>query len=63
MEEMHKVNMISKVEAMMRLTARTTYQTMPQGPFESIITYKEWFYAALNGYKDQNNPEMDEKDI
>lgn len=46
-EEMHKVNTISKVEAMTRLAARTTYQTMRQGPFDSIITYKERFNAAL----------------
>mmetsp|Transcript_8146 Transcript_8146/g.11879 ORF Transcript_8146/g.11879 Transcript_8146/m.11879 type:complete len:557 (+) Transcript_8146:2397-4067(+) len=62
-EETHKVNTISKVEAMTRLAARSTYQTMRQGPFESIITYKERFNAALKGYKDQKNPDMDEKDI
>ena len=59
-EETHKVNTISKVEAMTRLAARSTYQTMRQGPFESIITYKERFNAALKGYKDQKNPDMDE---
>ena len=37
-EETHKVNTI-----MTGLAARTTYQTMRQGPFESIITYKERF--------------------
>lgn len=36
---------------------------MRQGPFESIITYKERFTIALKAYKDQGNPEMDEKDI
>ena len=42
-EEMHKVNSISKVEAMTELAARITYQTMCRGPFENIITYKERF--------------------
>jgi len=46
-KETHKVNTVSKVEAMTRLAARTTYQTMRQGPFESIITYKEWFNASV----------------
>ena len=62
-EETHKVNTISKVEAMTRLAARTMYQKIHQGPFESIITYKERFNAALKGYNDQDNPPMDDKDI
>lgn len=62
-EETHKVNTISKVEAMTRLAARTTYQNMRQGPFESIITYKERFTAELKGYDDQDNPPMKDKDI
>jgi len=37
-EETHKVNSISKVEAVTKLAARSTYATMRQGPFESIIT-------------------------
>ena len=62
-EETHKVNTISKVDAMTHLAARTTYQKIHQGPFESIITYKERFSAALKGYNDQDNPPMKDKDI
>lgn len=32
------------------------WQTMRQGPFESIITYKERFTIALKAYNDQGNP-------
>jgi len=45
-EETHKVNSISKVEVVTKMAARSTYQTMRQGPFESIITYKERFTVA-----------------
>eukprot|EP00590_Aulacoseira_subarctica_P002948 CAMPEP_0172417988 /NCGR_PEP_ID=MMETSP1064-20121228/4486_1 /TAXON_ID=202472 /ORGANISM="Aulacoseira subarctica , Strain CCAP 1002/5" /LENGTH=202 /DNA_ID=CAMNT_0013156619 /DNA_START=129 /DNA_END=734 /DNA_ORIENTATION=+ len=38
-EETHKVNMISKVIAVMKLAARTTYNNTRQGGFESIIAY------------------------
>ena len=62
-EETHKVNTISKVEAVTKMAARKTYQAMCQGAFESIIAYKERFNAALKGYNDQENPEMSEKDI
>jgi len=55
-EETHKVNSISKVEAVTKQAARSTYQTMRQGPFESIITYKERFTIALKAYNDQGNP-------
>ena len=62
-EETHEVNTISKVEAVTKMAAWSTYQTMRQGAFESIITYKERFNAALKGYNDQKNPEMSEKDV
>ena len=39
-EESHKVNSISKVEAVTKLAAWTTYQGMRQGPYETIIQYK-----------------------
>ena len=62
-EETHKVNSISKVEAITKLAAHSAYQTMRQGPFESIITYKERFTIALKAYNVQGNPEMEDKDI
>jgi hypothetical protein len=34
---------------------------MRQGTFESIITYKERFNAALKGYDEQKNPKMENK--
>ena len=62
-EETHKVNTVSKVQSVAKKAARATYQKMRQGAFESIITYKERFNAALKGYEEQKNPKMEEKDI
>lgn len=62
-EETHKVTSISKVEAVTKLAARTTYQNMRQGPYESIITYKERFDNAKKAYEDQGNPAMGDIDI
>jgi hypothetical protein len=36
---------------------------MHQGPYESIITYKEWFDIALKAYQDQENVEIIQPDI
>jgi len=62
-EETHKVNTISKVEAVTKLAARTTYQGMRQGPYETIIQYKERFDNAKKTYEDQGNPPMEDVDI
>ena len=59
----HKVNMISKVETITKLSARATYQQMRQGGYESIIAYKERFNNALKAYTDQGNPVMKSEDI
>ena len=62
-EQTHKMNSISKVEAVTKMAARSTYQAMRQGSYESIITYKEQFNSALKAYEDEGNPAMDDKDI
>ena len=62
-EETHKVNTISKVEAVTKLAARTTYQGMRQGPYETIIQYKERFDNAKKSYEEQGNPPMEDVDI
>ena len=62
-EETHKVTSVSKVEAVVKLAARNEYRNTRQGTYESIITYKDRFKAALKAYTDQKNPDMDEKDI
>jgi len=38
-------------------------QTIRQGPYESIISFKERFNSALKAYEDQDNPKMDDKDV
>jgi hypothetical protein len=62
-EKTHKVNTISKVPTVTKMSTRTTYQQMMQGPYESIILYKERFTNALKAYVDQKNPEMGDIDI
>jgi len=49
---------ISKVEVITKLAARNTYQTICQGPYESIISYKERFNSSLKAYQDQDNPSI-----
>jgi hypothetical protein len=36
---------------------------MHQGPYESIITYKECFDIGLKAYQDQENADLDEPDV
>mmetsp|Transcript_2609 Transcript_2609/g.3980 ORF Transcript_2609/g.3980 Transcript_2609/m.3980 type:complete len:661 (+) Transcript_2609:626-2608(+) len=62
-EETHKVNSISKVEEITKLAARTTYNSIRQGPYESIITFKERFNSAHEAYIAQGNPKLEDKDI
>jgi hypothetical protein len=60
-ESTHKINMISKVESVTKMEARTTYQKMRQGAYDNIITYKKCFNNALKSYIDQMNPVLDDK--
>jgi hypothetical protein len=56
-EETHKVFTISRIAAVMKKSARKEYQLMHQGPYQSIITYKERFDIALKAYEEQENAE------
>jgi hypothetical protein len=62
-EETHKVFMISRIAAVIKKSARKEYQLMHQGPYESIITYKERFDIALKAYEEQENAELLQPDI
>jgi hypothetical protein len=62
-ERIHKVATASRVEAVIKATARATYQNCKQGTYETIIPYKERFSEALKSYEDTGNPEMEEADI
>jgi len=62
-EETHKINSISKVEAIKKLAACSTYYHMRQGAYESIITYKEHFDNAKKAYDHQKNPKLGDKDV
>jgi hypothetical protein len=44
-------------------SARKENQMMCQGPYESIITYKEWFNITLKAYQEQENAEILQPDI
>ncbi len=62
-EETHKVFTISRIAAVIKKLARKEYQLMHQGPYESIITYKEHFDIALKAYQEQENTELLQPDI
>jgi hypothetical protein len=62
-EETHKVHSISKVAAVVKRNARKDYANMKQGPYESIIAYRERFDEVLKAYQDQENPEIEDVDI
>jgi len=60
-KETHKIDSISKVEAVTKLETCRTYYSMCQGAYESIITYRERFDNAKKAYEDQENPDLDDK--
>jgi hypothetical protein len=62
-EETHKVFTISRIAAVIKKTARKEYQLMHQGPYESIITYKERFDIALKAYKEHDNADLLEPNV
>ncbi len=63
-EETHKVFTISHIAAIIKkTTTHKEYKLMHQGPYESIITYKERFDIALKAYQDQENADLDEPDV
>ena len=62
-ERSHGVNRISKVESVMKMTARNTYQQMRQGVYESIYSYKERFTVAHKAYLDFGNAKIEEENI
>jgi hypothetical protein len=59
----HKVHSISKVTDVVKRSARKEYLQTRQGGYESLISYRERFDAALKAYADQLNLKMDEADI
>jgi hypothetical protein len=47
----HKVDCVSSVTAVKELAARKAYQSIKQGPFESLAQYSERFRDTYHGYK------------
>jgi hypothetical protein len=62
-EETHKIHSICKVAAVIKRNARKAYNNMKQGPYESIIAYRERFDEVLKAYQDQENPEIEHGNI
>ncbi len=60
--EMHKVHLISKVGMVKKLSARKEYKTIQQGGYESLVSYRERFNAALKACIDQGNSSLDDTD-
>jgi hypothetical protein len=59
----HKVHSASKVEQIVKLSARQMYRNVRQGGYESITTYKERFDNALAIYQEQQNVQLEDEDI
>jgi hypothetical protein len=59
----HKVTTVSRVKGVIKRSARKQYQSIRQGGYESLISYRERFDVALNAYKEQENPDMEDTDI
>ena len=62
-KQTHKTATNSNVGTIMRAETRKKYQDVRQGPFESIVAYKERFDFLLEAYNDMENPKMEEEDI
>jgi hypothetical protein len=62
-EETHNAFTISRITEVIKKSACKEYQLMHQGPYESIITYKERFDVALCAYQEQENAELIELDV
>jgi hypothetical protein len=58
----HRVHSTSEVAAVVKLEARNQLQSLRQGGFESIISYKQHYTNALKAYHDQGNSEKDDSD-
>jgi hypothetical protein len=56
----HRVHSTSEVAAVVKLEARNQLQSLKQGGFESIISYKQRYTNALKAYHDQGNPMKDD---
>lgn len=61
--ELHQVPTTSKITAYVKKAARDEYHSIKQGPFESIVIYKQRFDAGWEAYRDLDNPPMDESDV
>ncbi len=60
--EKHRVHSTSKVAAIVKLEARNQLQTLRQGAFKSIISYKQQYSNAIKAYHNQGNPTKDDAD-
>jgi hypothetical protein len=58
----HRVHLTSEVAAVVKLEARNQLQSLRQGGFESIISYKQRYTNPLKAYHCQGNPEKDDSD-
>ena len=61
--ELHRVATVSKVQSVVRQSARAAYYGCCQGAYESIIAYKERFDSALEAYNANGNPRLNEEDV
>jgi hypothetical protein len=59
---MHRINCISHIVVVIKQAAWDRYMKCRQGAFESVITYRKNFDAALKAYIDQGNVVLEIED-
>ncbi len=47
----HKIDYVTSVDAVKKLAARKAYQSIKQGPFETLAQYSEWFRETYRAYR------------
>ncbi len=60
--KIHRVHSKCEVAAIVKLEARNQLQTLRQGAFESVISYKQQYGKEIKAYHDQGNPTKDDTD-
>lgn len=55
----HQLSFSSEAAVMTKKGPRDAYTSCEQGPFESIITFKDRFLHVLETYKGQGNPALE----
>ena len=59
----HRVGTNSRIPAVLKMGARSAYQSCAQSAFESIVAYKERFDTTYENYVEHDNSELEATDV